>query len=59
MFKKRKAKEHVEEEREKIGWDDLIAIMIAQFQILFPLALAAVAIVSILVFLLLKVWLKQ
>lgn len=59
MFRKKKDVQILAQEHEKIGWDDLLAIMIAQFQILFPLAIGALAILALLLLLLVKVWLKQ
>jgi hypothetical protein len=49
----------VKEEEFKVGWDDILAIMIAQFQVLFPIALGFVAIIILLLLLIMKVWLKQ
>lgn len=47
------------DEKVKIGWDDILAIMIAQFQILFPIALGTVVIVVLLLLFIMKVWLRQ
>jgi hypothetical protein len=43
----------------RVGWKDVLAIMIAQFEILMPMALGAIGIMSLLVFLLLRVWIKS
>lgn len=59
MFRKKKDMRILAQEHEKIGWDDLLAIMIAEFQILFPLAIGAVVIISLLLLFFMKVWLKQ
>jgi hypothetical protein len=49
----------VTEEKLKIGWDDILAIMIAQFQILFPLVIGFVVIIALVLIFLMKVWLKH
>ena len=59
MFKRKKDKKELTEKQEKIGWDDLLAIMIAQFQILFPLAMGAVIVIVLILLFLVKVWLRQ
>jgi hypothetical protein len=46
------------EEPIKLEWKDIAAIMIAQFQILIPLALGAVVIITLIMLFLMKVWLK-
>lgn len=45
-------------ERPKLGFKDLFAIMIAQFEILMPIAIGAVVIMGLVLFFLLKVWIK-
>jgi hypothetical protein len=47
------------EEKVKVGWHDLLAIMIAQFQILFPLAVGFVVVIGLLLLFFVKVWLRQ
>lgn len=42
----------------KPGWKDLVAIMIAQFQILMPLAIGAIVIMTLLMLFLVNVWMK-
>ena len=44
----------MEENKEKIGWKDLIAIMIAQFTILFPIAIGAVVVIGTILFIFMK-----
>jgi hypothetical protein len=59
MKNEKKDKIIVTEENIKIGWDDILAIMIAQFQILFPLAMGFALLIVLLLVFLMKVWLKQ
>lgn len=42
---------------EKIGWKDILAVMIAQFQIIMPFAIAFVVIIGIVLLFMSKVWL--
>lgn len=44
---------------EKIGLKDLLAIMIAQFQILLPILIGAVVVFIIILLFLTKVWFKN
>lgn len=47
-----------DEEKPKLGFKDLLAIMIAQFEILMPIGIGAVLVMGLLLFFLLKVWIK-
>lgn len=47
------------EEKAKLHWDDIFAIMIAQFQILLPLAIAGAIILTLVLLFIMKVWLRQ
>lgn len=47
------------DEKVKIGIKDVIAIMIAQFQILFPLAIGAAVIITLVMLFIMKVWFRQ
>lgn len=44
---------------EPIGWRDIIAIIIAQFQILMPIVLGAIFIMSLLLFIIMKIWIRS
>ncbi len=44
---------------EAIGWKDIVAIMIAQFQILMPIMLGAILVMSFLLFIIMKVWIRS
>ena len=44
---------------EVIGWKDIVAIMIAQFQILMPIMLGAILVMSLLLFIIMKVWIRS
>jgi hypothetical protein len=46
------------EEPIKLEWKDILAIMIAQFQILAPIALGAIIVMTLLMVFFLKVWIK-
>lgn len=46
-------------EKEKLGFKDLFAIMLAQFSILIPIAIGAVVIMGLLMFLLTKIWMRN
>lgn len=46
------------EEKPKLGFKDLLAIMIAQFEILMPIAIGAAVIMGLVLLFLLKVWIK-
>jgi hypothetical protein len=50
---------HKDEKKVKVGWHDLFAIMIAQFQILLPLAVGFVVVIGLLLLFFVKVWLRQ
>lgn len=45
-------------DNERIGWKDILAIMIAQFEIIMPLAIGAVIIFGIVLYLLMKFWIR-
>ena len=59
MDEVKEEKSIVNEEKQKIGWDDILAIMIAQFQILFPIALGFIVIIVLLLLFIMKVWLRH
>lgn len=44
---------------EAVGWKDILAIIIAQFQILMPIMLGAALIMSLVLFIIMKVWIKS
>ena len=44
---------------ETIGWKDIIAIMIAQFQILMPIILGAALVMSLLLFIIMRIWIRN
>jgi hypothetical protein len=44
---------------ETIGWKDVVAIMIAQFQILMPIILGAALVMGLLLFIIMKIWIKN
>jgi hypothetical protein len=44
---------------ETIGWKDIVAIMIAQFQILMPIILVAILFMGLLLFIIMKVWIRS
>ena len=44
---------------EAVGWKDIVAIMIAQFQILMPIMLGAILVMSFLLFIIMKVWIRS
>lgn len=44
---------------ETIGWKDVVAIMIAQFQILMPIILGATLVMGLLLFIIMKIWVKN
>lgn len=44
---------------EAIGWKDVLAIMIAQFQILMPIMIGAALIMTLLLFIIMKVWVRN
>jgi hypothetical protein len=46
-------------EKEKLGFKDLFAIMLAQFSILIPIAIGAVVIMGLLMLLITKVWMRN
>ena len=43
---------------EGVGWKDIVAIMIAQFQILMPIMLVAAIFMTLLLFVLMKLWIR-
>ncbi len=44
---------------EAIGWKDIVAIIIAQFQILMPIILGAVLVMSLVLFIIMKIWIRS
>lgn len=46
------------EEKIKFGFKDLLAIMIAQFEILMPIAIGAVVVIGLVLLFLTKFWLR-
>jgi hypothetical protein len=44
---------------ETIGWKDVVAIMIAQFQILMPIILGAALVMGLLLFIIMNIWVKN
>lgn len=44
---------------EGIGWKDLVAIVIAQFQILMPIMIGAALVMGLLLFIVMKVWIRS
>jgi len=44
---------------EAIGWKDIIAIIIAQFQILMPIMLGAALVMSLVLFIIMKLWIRS
>ena len=44
---------------ETIGWKDVVAIMIAQFQILMPIILGAAVVMGLLLFIIMKIWVRS
>ncbi|WP_162523513.1 hypothetical protein [Calorimonas adulescens] len=42
----------------KLEWRDILALMIAQLEILLPMALVSVAGMAVVLYLIMKVWLK-
>jgi hypothetical protein len=41
---------------EAVGWKDIVAITIAQFQILMPIMIGAALIMGLLLFIVMKIW---
>ena len=46
------------EEPVRLEWKDVVAIMIAQFEILAPIVLGAVVVMTLLMLFFMKVWIK-
>lgn len=44
---------------EAVGWKDIVAIMIAQFQILMPIMIGAALIMALLLFIAMKIWIRS
>ena len=42
-----------------VGWKDIVAIIIAQFQILIPIVLGAALVMGLLLFIIMKVWIRS
>ncbi|MBU3129609.1 hypothetical protein [Clostridium tagluense] len=47
------------EKNQAVGWRDIVAIFIAQFQILMPIMLVAALVMSLLLFIIMKVWIRN
>ncbi|MBZ9688660.1 hypothetical protein G9F72_020255 [Clostridium estertheticum] len=43
----------------EIGFKDILAIIIAQFQILMPIMIGAALVMSLLIFIIMKVWIRS
>jgi hypothetical protein len=41
---------------EALGWKDIVAIIIAQFQILMPIMIGAALVMGLLLFIVMKIW---
>lgn len=46
-------------EKEKLGFKDLFAIMLAQFSILIPIAIGAIVVMSLIMLFVTKVWMRN
>jgi hypothetical protein len=44
---------------EAVGWKDIVAIMIAQFQILMPIIIGAALVMGLLLFIAMKIWITN
>jgi hypothetical protein len=44
---------------EAIGWKDVLAIIIAQFQVLMPIMIGAVLVMGLLLFIIMKLWIRS
>lgn len=44
---------------EGVGWKDIVAIGVAQFQILMPIVIGAALVMSLLLFVVMKVWIRS
>jgi hypothetical protein len=44
---------------EAIGWKDTLAIIIAQLQILMPIMIGAALVMSLLLFIIMKIWIRS
>ncbi|MDI6600625.1 MAG: hypothetical protein QME46_02435 [Thermoanaerobacteraceae bacterium] len=42
----------------KLEWKDILALMIAQLEILLPMALVSIAAMAVVLYLIMRVWLK-
>ena len=42
-----------------VGWKDIVAISVAQFQILMPIMIGAALVMSLLLFIIIKVWIRN
>jgi len=47
------------EYNEGIYWKDMVAIVLAQFQILMPIIFGAALVMSLLLFIIMKVWIRS
>ncbi len=44
---------------EGVGWKDIVAIVIAQFQIMMPIIIGAILVMGLLLFIVMKVWIRN
>ncbi len=44
---------------DSIGWKDILAIIIAQIQILMPIIIGAAVVMSLLLFIIMKIWIRS
>lgn len=44
---------------EGIGWRDIVAIVVAQFQIMMPIIIGAILVMGLLLLILMKVWIQN
>lgn len=44
---------------EAVGWKDIVAITIAQFQILMPIMIGAALVMGLLLFIVMKIWIRS
>lgn len=42
-----------------VGWKDIVAIIIAQFQILMPIMIGATLVMSLIFFIIMKIWIRS
>ncbi len=44
---------------EGVGWKDIVAIIIAQFQILMPIMIGAALVMGFVLFIVMKIWIRS